>query len=164
VVLVHVAALLFCSTAVDPAAAQQDGNLSELQMAVAGIGLIIAGNDTSGLGITASPFIHHSHCCSAAPAVAADTAHPAAALQDGNLSEQEMADAGIGLIIAGNDTSGLGISALLAILPLFPKVLERLRQEQQEVRTADWFLCVWAAADADACSCIPLLGAVVHAG
>lgn len=44
-----------------------------------------------------------------------------------------MADAGIGLIIAGNDTSGLGISALLAILPLFPGVMERLRKEQQEV-------------------------------
>ncbi|KAF6251708.1 cytochrome P450 [Scenedesmus sp. NREL 46B-D3] len=52
---------------------------------------------------------------------------------DGNLSEQQMADAGIGLIIAGNDTSGLGISALLAILPQFPGVLHRLRQEQREV-------------------------------
>lgn len=52
---------------------------------------------------------------------------------DGTLSEQQMADAGIGLIIAGNDTSGLGISALLAILPLFPGVMEKLRKEQQEV-------------------------------
>jgi cytochrome P450 len=60
-------------------------------------------------------------------------------LQDGNLSEQQMADAGIGLIIAGNDTSGLGISALLAILPLFPGVMDRLSQEQREVSAAAGF-------------------------
>jgi cytochrome P450 len=65
------------------------------------------------------------------------TAAAAAVLQDGNLSEQQMADAGIGLIIAGNDTSGLGITALLAILPQFPAVMERLRQEQREVRAVN---------------------------
>jgi cytochrome P450 len=71
-----------------------------------------------------------------------DRCHAAAAfllfcLQDGNLSEQQMADAGIGLIIAGNDTSGLGITALLAILPQFPAVVKKLRQEQREVRSMD---------------------------
>ncbi|WIA35635.1 hypothetical protein OEZ86_004050 [Tetradesmus obliquus] len=45
----------------------------------------------------------------------------------------EAAASGIGLIIAGNDTSGLGVSALLATLPLFPEVMEKLRQEQQQV-------------------------------
>lgn len=57
-------------------------------------------------------------------------------LQDGVLTEQQMAEAGIGLIIAGNDTSGLGVSALMSILPLFPEVMEKLRQEQQEVRVS----------------------------
>jgi cytochrome P450 len=40
----------------------------------------------------------------------------------------------MGLLIAGNDTSGIGISAILAVLSLFPEVLEKIRQEQQEVR------------------------------
>eukprot|EP00878_Enallax_costatus_P040183 GHUV01046192.1.p1 GENE.GHUV01046192.1~~GHUV01046192.1.p1 ORF type:complete len:251 (+),score=76.65 GHUV01046192.1:633-1385(+) len=44
-----------------------------------------------------------------------------------------MAQAGIGLIIAGNDTSGLGVSALMSILPLFPGVMEKLRLEQKEL-------------------------------
>jgi hypothetical protein len=38
---------------------------------------------------------------------------------------------------AGNDTSGLGITALLAILPQFPAVVKKLRQEQREVRSMD---------------------------
>lgn len=55
---------------------------------------------------------------------------------DGKLSYEAAAGSGIGLIIAGNDTSGLGVSALLATLPLFPDVLKRLRQEQQQVGCA----------------------------
>lgn len=39
----------------------------------------------------------------------------------------------MGLIIAGNDTSGLGVTALLAVLPMFPAVLDKLRQEQQQL-------------------------------
>jgi hypothetical protein len=34
----------------------------------------------------------------------------------------------------GSDTSGLGVSALLAILPLFPDIIERLRSELQQVQ------------------------------
>lgn len=55
-------------------------------------------------------------------------------MQDGVLTDQQMAESGIGLIIAGNDTSGLGVSALMSILPLFPEVMEKLRKEQQQVR------------------------------
>jgi cytochrome P450 len=51
----------------------------------------------------------------------------------GSISDDEMAESGMGLIIAGNDTSGLGVTALLAILPLFPEVLDKLRQEQEAV-------------------------------
>lgn len=42
----------------------------------------------------------------------------------------------MGLIIAGNDTSGLGVTALLAVLPMFPAVMDKLRQEQQQVRAS----------------------------
>eukprot|EP00878_Enallax_costatus_P027095 GHUV01029140.1.p1 GENE.GHUV01029140.1~~GHUV01029140.1.p1 ORF type:complete len:386 (+),score=129.18 GHUV01029140.1:249-1406(+) len=52
---------------------------------------------------------------------------------DGVLTDAQMAQAGIGLIIAGNDTSGLGVSALMSILPLFPGVMEKLRLEQKEL-------------------------------
>jgi cytochrome P450 len=55
-------------------------------------------------------------------------------LQGRELTDKEVAEAGIGLIIAGNDTSGLGLTALLAVLPQFPQVLARLREEQQQVR------------------------------
>ncbi|KAF8071285.1 cyp26b1 [Scenedesmus sp. PABB004] len=51
----------------------------------------------------------------------------------GELTDQATAEAGIGLIIAGNDTSGLGITALLALLPLFPDVMRQLRAEQEQV-------------------------------
>lgn len=61
---------------------------------------------------------------------------PPLVLQHGSVDYAEAANSGIGLIIAGNDTSGLGVSALLAILPLFPKVMDKLRQEQQQV--GDW--------------------------
>jgi cytochrome P450 len=54
--------------------------------------------------------------------------------QHGSINYAEAASSGIGLIIAGNDTSGLGVSALLATLPLFPDVVDKLRQEQQQVR------------------------------
>jgi cytochrome P450 len=54
-------------------------------------------------------------------------------LQYRSINFAEAASSGIGLIIAGNDTSGLGVSALLATLPLFPDVVEKLRQEQQQV-------------------------------
>jgi cytochrome P450 len=54
-------------------------------------------------------------------------------LQHGSINFAEAASSGIGLIIAGNDTSGLGVSALLATLPLFPEVVQKLRQEQQQV-------------------------------
>jgi cytochrome P450 len=54
-------------------------------------------------------------------------------LQHGAINFAEAASSGIGLIIAGNDTSGLGVSALLATLPLFPQVVDKLRQEQQQV-------------------------------
>ncbi|KAF6266422.1 cytochrome P450 [Scenedesmus sp. NREL 46B-D3] len=53
--------------------------------------------------------------------------------ESGAINYAEAASSGIGLIIAGNDTSGLGVSALLATLPLFPEVVEKLRQEQQQV-------------------------------
>jgi hypothetical protein len=49
------------------------------------------------------------------------------------LNALELAESGIGLIIAGNDTSGLGVTALLAVLPLFPEVLQKMRAEQQQV-------------------------------
>jgi cytochrome P450 len=49
------------------------------------------------------------------------------------LNPLELAESGIGLIIAGNDTSGLGVTALLAVLPLFPEVLRKMRAEQQQV-------------------------------
>lgn len=52
------------------------------------------------------------------------------------LSVEDVAAAGIGLIIAGNDTSGLGITGLLGLLPMFPQVLARVRQEQQQVMAA----------------------------
>lgn len=53
--------------------------------------------------------------------------------QGASLSDTELAESGIGLIIAGNDTSGLGVTALLAVLPLFPEVMDKLRQEQKQV-------------------------------
>ncbi|WIA15434.1 hypothetical protein OEZ85_002083 [Tetradesmus obliquus] len=60
----------------------------------------------------------------------------------------EAAASGIGLIIAGNDTSGLGVSALLATLPLFPEVMEKLRQEQQQVMQRHGEAMTLAALDA----------------
>lgn len=53
--------------------------------------------------------------------------------QGRSLSDTELAESGIGLIIAGNDTSGLGVTALLAVLPLFPDVMDKLRQEQEQL-------------------------------
>lgn len=52
----------------------------------------------------------------------------------GQLNYQLAAGSGMALLIAGNDTSGIGISAILAVLSLFPEVLEKIRAEQQEVR------------------------------
>jgi cytochrome P450 len=49
------------------------------------------------------------------------------------LSVKDVAQAGIGLIIAGNDTSGLGITGLLGMLPMFPEVMQKVRQEQELV-------------------------------
>jgi cytochrome P450 len=59
--------------------------------------------------------------------------HPPATQDKASLSDEDVAASGISLIIAGNDTSGLGITALLGLLPLLPAVMERLRQEQQQV-------------------------------
>jgi hypothetical protein len=53
-----------------------------------------------------------------------------------SLSDEDVAASGISLIIAGNDTSGLGMTALLGLLPLLPAVMGRLRQEQQQVRSS----------------------------
>jgi cytochrome P450 len=53
--------------------------------------------------------------------------------QQGALNDDEVAESGMGLIIAGNDTSGLGVTALLAVLPMFPDVLQKMRQEQEQV-------------------------------
>jgi cytochrome P450 len=49
------------------------------------------------------------------------------------LSVADVAQAGIGLIIAGNDTSGLGITGLLGMVPMFPEVMQKVRQEQEQV-------------------------------
>lgn len=51
----------------------------------------------------------------------------------GALNDDEVAESGMGLIIAGNDTSGLGVTALLAVLPMFPDVLQKMRQEQEQL-------------------------------
>jgi cytochrome P450 len=91
----------------------------------------------SGIGIIAacSPSrAKHSHF--KLPIKASTNLCPALShlcLQHGAINYAEAASSGIGLIIAGNDTSGLGVSALLATLPLFPEVVEKLRQEQQQV-------------------------------
>lgn len=62
---------------------------------------------------------------------------------DGKINYDIAADSGIGLIIGGNDTSGLGVSALLATLPYFPEVLDKLRKEQEQVcsPTVTWPRC-----------------------
>jgi len=52
---------------------------------------------------------------------------------EGKVDFRAAAQNGMGLIIAGNDTSGLGVSALLATLPFFPGVMDKLRKEQQQV-------------------------------
>lgn len=64
----------------------------------------------------------------------------------GQVDWQEASASAIGLIIAGNDTSGLGVTALLATLPFFPEVLQKLKKEQQQVnaRRRCWW---WMQAD-----------------
>ncbi len=52
---------------------------------------------------------------------------------NGELNYQLAAGSGMALLMAGNDTSGIGISAILAMLSLFPEVVEKIRQEQEEV-------------------------------
>jgi cytochrome P450 len=42
----------------------------------------------------------------------------------------------MGILVAGNDTSGQGVSAILATLQYFPQVMDKIRQEQQQVRHA----------------------------
>lgn len=44
-----------------------------------------------------------------------------------------MAESGIGLLLAGTDTSGQGSTAALMMVALFPQVLEKLREEQEKV-------------------------------
>lgn len=51
-----------------------------------------------------------------------------------NLTDDDIAATGVTLIIAGNDTSGLGIMGMLGLLALKQDVMEKLRQEQQQVR------------------------------
>lgn len=53
---------------------------------------------------------------------------------NGKLDFRLAASSGMGLLVAGNDTSGIGVSALLATLSIFPEVADKIRQEQQEVR------------------------------
>jgi cytochrome P450 len=59
------------------------------------------------------------------------------------MSDRDMAEAAIGVIIAGNDTSGLGIQGLLGMVAAFPEVLQQLRKEQQEVRGMKKGLTFW---------------------
>jgi cytochrome P450 len=55
-------------------------------------------------------------------------------LQGGaELTEDTIAESGISLLLAGTDTSGGGSTAALAMLAQFPQVMQRLRQEQQQV-------------------------------
>ncbi|WIA15673.1 hypothetical protein OEZ85_002299 [Tetradesmus obliquus] len=49
------------------------------------------------------------------------------------LSEDTIAESGISLLLAGTDTSGGGATAALAMLAQAPEVMQRLRQEQQQV-------------------------------
>jgi cytochrome P450 len=49
------------------------------------------------------------------------------------LSEDTIAESGISLLLAGTDTSGGGSTAALAMLAQFPHVIQRLREEQQQV-------------------------------
>jgi cytochrome P450 len=51
------------------------------------------------------------------------------------LSEDTIAESGISLLLAGTDTSGGGSTAALAMLAQFPHVMQRLREEQQQVST-----------------------------
>lgn len=55
---------------------------------------------------------------------------------NGKVNCEIAAQSGMGLLVAGNDTSGQGVSAILATLQYFPKVLDKIRQEQQKVRHA----------------------------
>lgn len=49
-------------------------------------------------------------------------------------SDDDIASTGVTLIIAGNDTSGLGIMGMLGLLALKPEVMQKLREEQEKVR------------------------------
>eukprot|EP00879_Flechtneria_rotunda_P021265 GHRR01022404.1.p1 GENE.GHRR01022404.1~~GHRR01022404.1.p1 ORF type:complete len:376 (+),score=150.75 GHRR01022404.1:280-1407(+) len=49
------------------------------------------------------------------------------------LSDEDVAQSGIGMVIAGNDTSGLGITGILGLLPLMPEVMQLVREEQDEI-------------------------------
>lgn len=49
------------------------------------------------------------------------------------LTDDDIASSGVALIIAGNDTSGLGIMGMLGLLALQPEVMDKLRKEQQQV-------------------------------
>ncbi|WIA35804.1 hypothetical protein OEZ86_004193 [Tetradesmus obliquus] len=49
------------------------------------------------------------------------------------LSEDTIAESGISLLLAGTDTSGGGATAALAMLAQAPEVMQKLRQEQQQV-------------------------------
>jgi hypothetical protein len=54
-------------------------------------------------------------------------------LQDGHLSAETIAQSGISLLLAGTDTSGGGVTAVMEMVALFPEVMQKLRQEQQQV-------------------------------
>eukprot|EP00878_Enallax_costatus_P038061 GHUV01043202.1.p1 GENE.GHUV01043202.1~~GHUV01043202.1.p1 ORF type:complete len:187 (+),score=54.87 GHUV01043202.1:414-974(+) len=49
------------------------------------------------------------------------------------LTDDDIAASGVTLIIAGNDTSGLGIMGMLGLLALKPDVMAKLRREQEQV-------------------------------
>eukprot|EP00775_Hariotina_reticulata_P012610 gene12610-12740_t len=53
--------------------------------------------------------------------------------RDGHLSAETVAQSGISLLLAGTDTSGGGVTALMEMVALFPEVMQKLRQEQQQV-------------------------------
>jgi len=61
------------------------------------------------------------------------TCPAAACLQDGHLSAETIAQSGISLLLAGTDTSGGGVTAVMEMVALFPEVMQKLRQEQQQV-------------------------------